>query len=95
MIRIPNGLYAKLRRKANEESCTVERLLVREMEATLSRDKRRPHRRVKPPMIHSKRPGTLYLDNERVFEIIDFPVIAPHPVLFQHQTDPSSHSLNN
>ena len=73
-IRIPNRLYAKILRKAKEERCTVERLLVREIKATLSRDKlRSQQRRVTPPIIHSKRPGTLYLDNARIFEIIDFP----------------------
>ena len=27
----------------------------------------------KPPTIPSKRPGSLYLDNEKIYELIDFP----------------------
>jgi hypothetical protein len=38
--------------------------------ATHGQDKTR---RVKLPVIHSKRPGTLYLDNARIFELIEFP----------------------
>ena len=72
-IRISNGLYAKLRKMAEDGACTVGRLIVRELEAALFRNTVKPRRRVKLPIIRSKRPGTLYLDNERIFELIDFP----------------------
>jgi hypothetical protein len=71
-IRISNELYAKLRKMAEDGACTV-RLIVRELEAALFRNTVKPRRRVKLPIIRSKRPGTLYLDNERIFELIDFP----------------------
>jgi hypothetical protein len=71
-----DGLYSKLRQNAKEEGCTVERLIARELEAALSTDRVTPHRRVKLPIIHSKEPGTLHLDNERIFELIDFPQIT-------------------
>jgi hypothetical protein len=35
--------------------------------------KKRAARRINLPIVRSKRPGTLNLDNTRIFEIIDFP----------------------
>ena len=72
-IRISDRLYSKVRQKAKSEGCTVDGLVARELDAALSRNTTKHNRRVRPPIIRSKRPGTLHLDNARIFEIIDFP----------------------
>jgi hypothetical protein len=71
-LEIPDKLYSKLVRQAKNQSCSLNALIVRAVEAAVP-DKAVPRRRIKLPVIHSKRPGTLYLDNERIFELIDFP----------------------
>jgi hypothetical protein len=71
-IEIPDRLHSRLRRKAKAEACTVAELILEALEASLVPDVPKP-RRVRPPIIRSKRPGTLYLDNAKIFEIIDFP----------------------
>jgi hypothetical protein len=39
----------------------------------LKQGPRKSHKRVKLPIIRSSQPGTLDLDNDKIFEIISFP----------------------
>jgi hypothetical protein len=71
-LEIPEHTRLKLLEKAKAEGSTVNKLIVKALENFLAKRSPNPPR-VKPPIISSKRPGTLYLDNEKIFEIIDFP----------------------
>jgi hypothetical protein len=71
-IDIPKHLRLRLRERAKAEGTTVEELIIRALETFLTIRSSKPPR-VKLPIIRSKRPGTLDLDNEKIFEIIDFP----------------------
>ena len=72
-IDIPNALYRRLKSKAASEGRTVKELILRCAEAELRGKKpERPHR-VSPPLVRSKTPGTVNLDNEKLFEIDPFP----------------------
>jgi len=51
---------------AHREGATVNALILRSIKAMLSRHK-------PPPVIESKRPGSLQLDNAKIYELIDFP----------------------
>jgi hypothetical protein len=72
-IDIPDVIYRQLKRKAADEGLSIKKLILRGVEGELkSSSPRQPHF-VSSPLIRSKRPGTLVLDNAKIFEIIPFP----------------------
>jgi hypothetical protein len=72
-VDIPDPLYRKLKGKAASEGRSIKELILMGVEEQL-REKRRPRgRRVKLPIVPSKRPGTLNLTNAKIYEIIRFP----------------------
>ena len=70
---IPDPLYRRIKSKAAEEGRSVKELILRGVESELKAETRRPPHFVSSPLIRSKRPGTLVLDNAKIFEIIPFP----------------------
>jgi hypothetical protein len=64
-LDIPGSLHRKLKKKAASDGCTMKALIIRGVERELY-----GHR---PPIIPSKRPGSLKLDNAKIFELIPFP----------------------
>jgi hypothetical protein len=71
-VDIPDPLYRELKGKAAREGQSVKELILRGVEHELKKGTRRT-RRVSLPIVPSKRPGTLELDNAKIFEIIPFP----------------------
>ena len=71
-VDIPDPLYRELKGKAANEGRTVKELILRGVEQEL-RGRRRRGKRVSLPIVSSKTPGTLDLDNDKIFEIIPFP----------------------
>ena len=71
-VDIPDALYRELKTKAAREGRSIKELILRGVEREL-RNRSRGTRRVSPPIVHSKRPGTLELDNAKIFQIIPFP----------------------
>lgn len=69
---IPDPLYRELKGKAASEGRSVKELILRSVEQEL-KSRRRSQRRVSLPIIPSKRPGSVDLDNDKIFEIIPFP----------------------
>jgi hypothetical protein len=72
-IDIPDPVYRRLKSRAASEGNSAKELILRGVEQVLKERPRRRGRRIKLPIIRSKEPGTLELDNERIFEIISFP----------------------
>ena len=70
-VDIPDPIYRELKGKAASEGRSVKELILRGVEHEL-RGRRRPGR-VVLPIVPSKRPGSLKLDNAKIFEIIPFP----------------------
>lgn len=70
-VDIPDPVYRALKKKAAHEGQTVKELVLRGVELALRR-KDAPRRR-KPPVIDSDNPGSLDLDNAKIYEIIPFP----------------------
>jgi hypothetical protein len=71
-IDIPNPLYRQLKGKAASEGRSVKELVLRAVQLELHT----PPKKITPrkaPVIRSKNPGTLHLDNDKIFEIIPFP----------------------
>jgi hypothetical protein len=72
-VDIPDTLYRELKSKAADEGRSVKELILRGVKRELHPSpNRRPHF-VSSPLIRSKKPGTLALDNEKIFELIPFP----------------------
>ena len=71
-VDIPDPLYRELKGKAASEGRSVKDLILRSVEQEL-RGRRRGKHRVSLPIIPSKRPGSLKLDNAKIYEIIPFP----------------------
>jgi hypothetical protein len=71
-VDIPDTLYRALRKKAAHEGQSVKQLVLREVELELGA-KSRARRRRRPPVIDADKPGSLNLDNAKIYQIISFP----------------------
>jgi len=72
-VDIPDALYRQLKGKAANEGRTVKELILRGVEAELKVSRQRRPKFVSSPLIRSKHPGSLVLDNAKIFDIIGFP----------------------
>ncbi len=72
-VDIPDPLYRKLKSRAARERRSVKDLILRGVEDELEPRRMKAKRRISLPLIRSKRPGTVRLDNAKIFEIIPFP----------------------
>ncbi len=72
-VDIPDPVYRRLKSRAASEGSSAKELILRGVQQVLKERPRRGGRKIKLPIIRSKQPGTLELDNERIFEIISFP----------------------
>jgi hypothetical protein len=72
-FNIPDSIQGKLRRRAVEEATTVSDLIVRAIEQFIKTGEPKTRRRVKLPIVRSRRPGKLRIDNSKIYEIISFP----------------------
>jgi hypothetical protein len=71
-VDIPDPLYRELKGKAAKEGKSVKELVLRAVRSELNVSPKKSAPRTSP-VIKSKRPGTLMLDNAKIFEIIPFP----------------------
>lgn len=72
-VDIPDSLYRQLKSKAATEGRSVKELILRGVEHELAPTARKRKHRVVVPIIKSKQPGKLELDNAKIFELIPFP----------------------
>lgn len=72
-VDIPDPIYTRLRSRAVSEGSTAKELILRGVEQVLKDKKRKSRRRVKLPIVRSKRPGELQIDNAKIYDIISFP----------------------
>ena len=72
-VDIPDSLYRDLKSKAAGEGRSVKELILRGVEIVLQLKPTRRRRPVSLPLVRSKQPGTVVLDNAKIFEIIPFP----------------------
>jgi hypothetical protein len=71
-VDIPDTLYRALKKKAAHEGNSVKELVLRGVKLEL-RTKSEHSRRRRPPVIDSDNPGSVELDNAKIYEIIPFP----------------------
>jgi hypothetical protein len=72
-VDIPDPVYRRLKSRAASEGSSAKELILRGVKQVLQVRRRKSHKRIKLPVIRSKQPGTLELDNDKIFEIISFP----------------------
>jgi plasmid stability protein len=72
-IDIPDGMYRRLKARAAREGRSVKALILAGVEHVLTSDDRAPGRAVELPLVRSKRPGSVRLDNARIYDVISFP----------------------
>lgn len=72
-VDIPDPVYRRLKSRAAAEGSSAKELILRGVSHVLKEKRAKGRRRVKLPIIRSDRPGTLELDNAKIFEIISFP----------------------
>jgi hypothetical protein len=72
-VDIPDPLYRQLKSRAAHEGCSVKQLILRGVEEELQVTVKSRRKRISLPLIKSKKPGTLEIDNAKIFEIIPFP----------------------
>jgi len=69
-VEIPDALYRKLKARAAAEGRSVKALVLESVENTL-RTKVKKHRGpIRLPIIRSKAPGTLVIDNAKIAELL-------------------------
>ena len=72
-VDIPDTLYRELKSKAAREKRSVKELILRGVEGELRPRSKKRARRVTFPLVPSKKPGTLDIDNAKIYELISFP----------------------
>ena len=73
-IDLPDDLYKSARTVAIEDDTTLRQMVLDGLTLVLEkRASRAPAKRLNLPVIRSARSGTLDIDSEKIYEIIDFP----------------------
>ena len=72
-VDIPDMMYRRLKARAANEGSSAKALILRGVEQVLKASRPTSRRRVVLPIVRSKRPGTMRLDNAKIYEIISFP----------------------
>lgn len=72
-VDIPDAIYRRLKSRAASEGKSTKALILRGVKEVLKTSRRNTGRKVSLPIVRSKRPGSVELDNARIYEIISFP----------------------
>jgi hypothetical protein len=73
-IDLPDDLYKSVRTLAIEDDTTLKQMVLDGLKLLLEqRAKRSPRKRLKLPLLRSTGTDKLVIENEKIYEIIDFP----------------------
>ena len=72
-IDIPDVLYRELKSKSAREKRPVKELILRAIELALPATSKKRPRRVAFPLVPSKAPGTLDIDNAKIYDLLSSP----------------------
>jgi hypothetical protein len=72
-IDIPDGMYRQIKARAAREGRSVKALILDAVAQVIAPKRATGGQRVTLPLIPSKRPGTMRLDNARIYDVISFP----------------------
>jgi len=72
-VEIPDRVYRRLKTRAASEGSSAKELILRGVEQVLGKVPRKSRRRVRLPIVRSKKPGRVQLDNAKIYDVISFP----------------------
>jgi hypothetical protein len=72
-VDIPDIKYRLLKSKAASEGTTVKALVLKGVEVVLAKQDKPRRKKLKLPVLPSTQPGSLEIDNERIYDLIGFP----------------------
>jgi len=72
-LDIPDAKYRLLKGKAASQGETVKDLVMQGVDVVLSEQDPPRKRRLKLPLVDSDQPGSLEIDNEKIYDLIGFP----------------------
>jgi hypothetical protein len=72
-IDVPDDKYRELKSLAANEGTTVKELVLEGVDGVIKARNPAPVRRLRLPLIDSDNPGSLQLDNEKIYDLIGFP----------------------
>ena len=72
-VDIPDVKYRRLKSKAASEGTTVKAMVMRGVDVILSEGETSWGKRRKLPLVRSSQPGSIDIDNERIYDLIGFP----------------------
>ncbi len=72
-IDIPDTLYRRIKARAATEGKPAKALILQAVEQALAPGNPVSGRPVKLPIVRSKRPGSMQLDNACIYDVISFP----------------------
>jgi hypothetical protein len=73
-VDIPDAIYRQLKAQAAREGSSAKKLILRGVEQVLrGNSPKSSGKRVKSPVIPSKRPGTMQIDNAAIDDILSLP----------------------
>jgi hypothetical protein len=72
-IDIPDPMYRRLKARAASQGRSARALILQGVEQLLMSKTPTTGRKVTLPLVTSKRPGSLKLDNARIYDVISFP----------------------
>jgi hypothetical protein len=73
-VDIPDPMYRQLKARAAREGSSAKKFILRTLAEALRGSSRKPSgKRVKSPLIPSRQPGTLQIDNAAIDDILSLP----------------------
>ena len=72
-VDIPDAIYRRLKSRAASEGRSTKALILRGVNEVLRTTRRKTARKVSLPIVRSRRPGSVELDNASIYEIVSFP----------------------
>jgi hypothetical protein len=71
-IDIPDDTYRAVRILAAQRGDTMRELVLEGLEM-VTKASQVPRKRFEVPVVHSSRPGSLVIDNETIYDLLDLP----------------------
>ena len=68
-VDIPDGMYRQLKSRAAREGSSTRALILKGVKEVLKAGRRKTGAPVSLPIVRSKRPGTVALDNVTIYDI--------------------------
>jgi hypothetical protein len=68
-VDIPEGIYRQLKSRAVREGSSIRALILKGVKEVLRADRRKAGAPVSLPIVRSRRPGTVALDNATIYDI--------------------------